>query len=408
MMRAMSDHTDPQKMVLEYSKHIQQIMPTDQLVAISRRDIDPPKYRITRSSTWGLERNPWKEVNSLPVLESGILGELIYSDQPRLINNFNSDPDDPAFEFLDQMRSLIAIPVYDQGVALNMVIMMRRQPDAFDPNQLPDQVWTTNLFGRATQTLVLSDKINQAYEIVDEEMKTIGDLQRSLLPKQLPNIPSMQLAVHYQPATRSGGDYYDFFPMANGAWGIIIADVSGHGSPAAVLMAVTHTLAHTNSMTSITPSQMLEYVNHHLATKYTADTGKFVTAFFGAYDPATRKLTYARAGHNPPRVKRCQDGSLFSLDGVGDPPLGIIKDQTYDQTTVTLETGDQIVFYTDGITEAFNRNHKMFGEDRLDTVLHNCMIDAAGLIDAVLEGLATFTDGHPPDDDRTILVAKIT
>ncbi len=103
----------------------------------------------------------------------------------------------------------------------------------------------SNLFGRATHNLVLSDQLKVAYEAVDYEMKVVADIQRSLLPMQMPSIPTLSLAAHYQTSHRAGGDYYDFFPLPDGKWGILIADVSGHGTPAAVLMAVTHSLAHT-------------------------------------------------------------------------------------------------------------------------------------------------------------------
>jgi len=407
MMRDISRYTDPQQMVLAYSKHVERILSMDRMVATSRRGLDRPQYRITRSTTWGLDRNPWNEQDRLPVFEGGLLGELLYGDEPRLIDDLEVSDQDPAAQFLMGMRSVMAIPVYDQGIALNMVLMMRESAGAFDRDQFADQVWVTNLFGRATKTLVLSIELKKAYEIVDHEMKRIGSLQRSLLPKQLPDIPTMSLAEHYQPVTRSGGDYYDFFPMNDGSWGIMIADVSGHGSSAAVLMAITHVLAHTIAHESMAPARLLEYVNGHLAQRYTSDTGRFVTAFYGIYHPVKRELTYACAGHNPPRLKRCQDGSLFSLDGVGNPPLGIIADQKYDQITQQLQPGDQIIFYTDGIVEAFNPDREMFGLGRLDEALGNCEIDVAGLIESVLAELDRFTRGRPADDDRTILVAKV-
>lgn len=407
LMREISRYTDPQEMVLAYAKRAQEILPTDRLVAISRRDLESPQYRVTRSTTWGLDLDPWRHAEQLPVFDRGLMGELLYGDKPQILDNLIVPNDDPAAEFLMDMRSVMAIPVYEHGKALNMVLMMRRSPNAFDRDRFADQVWTSNLFGRATQTLRLSQQVQQAYSTVDEEMKVIGDLQHSLLPKQLPSIPTMDLAVHYQPAKRSGGDYYDFFPMTDGSWGILMADVSGHGSPATVLMAVVHALAHTYPKPNAGPAQMLQYINTHLTHRYTANTGRFVTAFFGVYQPSSRQLTYACAGHNPPRLKRCRDGSMFSIDGVGNPPLGIVADQRYDETTQSLQIGDQIIFYTDGITEAFNPQSEMFRLERLDHALANCMIDASGLIEAVLSALANFTAGRDADDDRTMLVAKI-
>src|SRR5262249_558922 len=121
----------------------------------------------------------------------------------------------------------------------------------------------------------------------------------SLLPAPLPTIPTLDLATHYQPSQRAGGDYFDFFPLPAGKWGIFIADVSGHGSPAAVLMAVTHCIAHTHPRPPQPPPKVLNYLHRHLATLYTRQNENFITAFYGVYDPSNRTLTYACAGHNP-------------------------------------------------------------------------------------------------------------
>src|SRR5205807_6698835 len=125
---------------------------------------------------------------------------------------------------------------------------------------------------------------------LDRELKIVADIQRSLLPARLPKIPTMDLAAHYQPAQRAGGDYYDFFPLPNDRWGIFIADVSGHGTPAAVLMAVTHCIAHTRPGPPVPPAKVLGYLNHHLATRYTHLSETFVTAFYAIYDPGSRVL----------------------------------------------------------------------------------------------------------------------
>jgi sigma-B regulation protein RsbU (phosphoserine phosphatase) len=238
-MRDMSRQTDPQAMVRAYGMRMRQLMQTDRSVSLSRRDMPPKKYRITRSSMWREEINPWQEKDRLPILEGGLLGELIYGDEPQIIDNLQVSSNDPAAEYFAGMGSLIAIPNFDQGIALNMVVLMRKEPASFQPEQLPMWVWMSNLFGPATHNLVLSAEVKKAYEAVDYELKVVADIQRSLLPKALPRIPNVQLAAHYQTSRRAGGDYYDFFPLPNGQWGILIADVSGHGTPAAVLMAIT-------------------------------------------------------------------------------------------------------------------------------------------------------------------------
>jgi sigma-B regulation protein RsbU (phosphoserine phosphatase) len=407
-MREMSLQTEPQAMVRAYRQKIRQLFPIDRSVSLSRRGLAPPQYRITRSSTWKEEINPWKEVDRLPVLEGGLLGELLYGDKPELIANLEVAADDPAAEFLLGQRSLIAIPMYDQGVALNMVVLMRQEPAAFAPEQFPEWVWLSNLFGRATHNLVLSEQLKEAYTAIDNELKVVGEIQRSLLPAELPTIPTMDLAASYQTSERAGGDYYDFFPLPEGRWGIFLADVSGHGTPAAVLMAITHAIAHTYPGPAKPPGQMLDFLNHHLTTHYTRDSGSFVTAFYGIYDPAKRELTYACAGHNPPRLKRCQDGTLASLNDVAGIPLGVAEEENYDEGVQQLRPRDQIVFYTDGITEARNPDGEMFGLARLDQVLEGCPDTASNLLEEVLRAVERFTAGQAADDDRTVLIASIS
>jgi sigma-B regulation protein RsbU (phosphoserine phosphatase) len=407
-MKEMSQQTDPQEMSRAYGKRMQALRPTDRMVSLSRRGLEYPWYRITRCSLWKENINPWKEPDRLPLLKGGLFAELLYGDEPRLFNEVQLPDDDPAAEYVAGMASMLAIPMYDGGVALNMILVMRREAAAFPEEQFPEIVWLSNLFGRATHNLVLSEQLKTAYEAVDHEMKVVADIQRSLLPSRMPDIPTMSLAAYYHTSHRAGGDYYDFFPLPDGKWGILIADVSGHGTPAAVLMAVTHSLAHSYPGPPTPPGDMLEYVNRHLTARYTTESDTFVTAFYGVYDPVQRTLTYSSAGHNPPRLKRCVDGTLALLDGATALPLGIFPEQSYPEQMYRLVPGDQLVLYTDGITEAHNEQGEMFGLHRLDKVLENCAIGASDLLESVLTALRDFTGSQAIHDDRTLLVAKIS
>ncbi len=407
-VRDMSTHTDPQEMVKNYGQRMRSMLPTDRMIALSRRDMDKPKLRITRDSTWNDEVNPWQQKDRLPIIENGILSELIYGDQPKIFGDFRVEQNDPAYPYLRDARSLIALPNYDNGVALNMVLLMRKDSNAFRVEDFPDLVLSSNLFGRATHNLVLSRQLDDAYHEVDQELIAIANMQRSLLPDELPQISTMELAAHYETSRRAGGDYYDFFKLPNNKWGILIADVSGHGTPAAVMMAVTHSIAHSFPNPPCCPAKMLRYVNERLCKAYTASGSTFVTAFYGVYDPDTRVLDYACAGHNPPRVKRCADGSVFSLDATGGLPLGIEESEDYEPARETFQPGDQIIFYTDGITEAMNAEGQLFGLARLDAAIGDCNLFASGLIKSVLGAVDDFARGRPADDDRTLLTAKIS
>lgn len=406
-MREMSLHTDPQEMVRAYARRMQSILPADRRISLSRRDLQPPLVRVTRYSGWQDEVNPWKQKERLPVLQDGLLSELIYGDEPRIIDDLGVAVDDPGAEFLAGQRSLMAIPLLDHGVALNMVVLTRTEPAAFNREQLPELVWMSNLFGRATHNLVLAEEVRAAYELIDRELQAVADIQRSLLPARLPEIPGITLAAHYQTSRRAGGDYYDVFPLADGRWGLLIADVSGHGTPAAVMMAITHSIAHMYANPADPPGKMLVFLNRHLTQRYLRDVGTFVTAFYAVYDPASRVLTYASAGHNPPRIMRCGRPEVHTLDGSQHFPLGISADEVYQDHVRQLGPGDQLILFTDGITESRNPAGEMFGVARLDAVLRECHQGASDIIDAVLRELETFTAGQPAADDRTLLVARV-
>jgi sigma-B regulation protein RsbU (phosphoserine phosphatase) len=410
MMREMSLQDDPQSMVRTYGSRMRTIMPSDRWLSLSRRGLEFPSYRITRSSTWAEVINPWKQKDRLPLLNGGLLADLLYGDEPRIIEDIAPliRSDDPAFHYLEGQRSLMAMPHYDRGVALNMVVTMLAQPGRYEPEQFPERFWINSLFGRATHNLVLSEELKKAYEIVDRELKVVADIQRSLLPRTLPAIPGLDLAAHYQTSQWAGGDYYDFFELPEGRWGFLIADVSGHGTPAAVMMAILHSLAHGHPGHPEPPSALLEHVNRRLSTRYTAENEVFVTAFYGIYDPARRQFSYSCAGHNPPQLRRCSLGHVDTLEEVGGPPLGLFEDLAYAQATVTLNPGDTLVLYTDGVTEAMDSQNRQFGLDQLNAILSRCNIGASELRDAILKALDDFTGGAPAHDDRTLLVAKVT
>ena len=162
------------------------MMPSDRWISLSRRGLEPPRYRITRSSTWSEPVNPWKEKDKLPLLEGGLLGELIYGDEPRIIDDIAPllTPDDPA---RIPGRPALADghpPLRPRGRAQHGRHDAARSPGPSIREQFPERFWISSLFGRATQTLVLSDELKRAYEIVERELKVVADIQRSLLPRE--------------------------------------------------------------------------------------------------------------------------------------------------------------------------------------------------------------------------------
>lgn len=408
LMRELSLQTDPQAAAKLYGEGVRKgFTYSDAWLAVSRRDLPQPQYRITRSTTWDEEIDPWRQKDRLPLFSTGLLGELLYSNEPAIIDDLPSRlaADDPAASYFRDMKMLISLPTYDNGQALNMSVMLVRDPSKFPMHRIPFMVWQSNLFGRSTLNLVLRQQLQAAYDALDRELMIVGDIQRSLLPPALPQIPTLTVAAHYRTSRRAGGDYYDFFALPDGKWGMFLADVSGHGTPAAVVMAITHAIAHSFPGPSMPPGVLLEYVNRKLTSRYTGEFGTFVTAFYGVYDPAARTLAYACAGHHMPRLRR--ESKIIPLPGASGLPLGIEADESYPVANFTLRPGDLLALYTDGITETFGPQRELFGQDRLDQVLALDGHTAESMVRTVLSALERFAGDSPPTDDQTLLVIRV-
>lgn len=409
LMRAVSLETDPQALVRTYAKGASALFHTDQIVSVSRRDAAEPWYRITRSRRFAREINPWEQKAELPLITGGLLGEWLYDGRPRFVERFEADEMDPAHFHLKDMHAAFVLPQYDRGRAVNMTIMLWEDAGKVNREQLPNALWQGNLFGRTTHTLVLRKQLAGAYESLDREMRLVGAMQRALLPQELPEIPGVELAAEYITSQRAGGDLYDLFPMADGSWGLFIGDVSGHGTPAAVIMAITHALAHAHPGPPEPPDLLMTYLNERLSRHYTSRTPAFVTAFYGVFTPKANgrgpALRYSNAGHPPPRIVR--DGRVITLDAARGLPLGVDDREKYSAAEVTLSPGDLLMLFTDGISEAFNPASQLFGFARLDDALSGSGQSARGAIDAVLRSVGLWAQGRPPADDQTMLTMRV-
>ena len=411
VMRDISGITDPNQLVAAYWRGISDLVSITDYLAVSRRGVEPPFYLVTRSSRFDERINPWTQRDKLPRMSGGVLGDIAYANRPVIIENLPGrlSRDDPAYFFLEGYEALVALPQYDQGEGLNVTMSLLPSGVTPDFEIMPMMHWQAGLFGRGTQNLVLRNQLGDALDRLDAELKAVGEIQRSLLPAELPAIPGFEIAAFYETSARAGGDYYDFFPLADDRWGLFIADVSGHGTPAAVLMAVTHAIAHSDPGKQTPPQDLLTHLNDHLVGSY-ARNGTFVTAFYAVLDPRARTLTYASAGHNPPRLARA--GRVLGLDENAAVPLGIIAGQQYRQATVNLDRGDLLVLYTDGITESMapvrEGSRELFGVERLDRLLTDCSIAQApaGCIEQIRAAADAFREHAPATDDQTLIALR--
>lgn len=254
---------------------------------------------------------------------------------------------------------------------------------------------------------MLEEELREARRQLVTYRDALVAIQRAILPQHLPRVPGLDLAVHFADVEGVGGDFYDVRLIAPSRWAVVIADVSGHGLAAAAILAVVHALGNgvDRQRVPAEPGAALALVNEPLATRYLASTGKFVTAFVGLYDAETQVLTYASAGHPPPRLIR--NNVVRRLDGVSGLPLGLDGTSTYEQSSLELQPGDRLVLFTDGVTESRNAAQSLFGDERLDALLTAPVNSAAELLSRVTGSVRTFREGRPAGDDETCLIALV-
>ena len=227
------------------------------------------------------------------------------------------------------------------------------------------------------------------------------DIQRALLPREIPQVRGFSIAGAWQPAKLVGGDYYDVFPLPGDRLALAVADVSGKGMAAALLMSNLQATTKAYASTTASPRELCVLVNRAITS--TIASGKFITFFFGVLDAATMRFTYSNAGHNHP-VLRSQDGTCRKL-GAGGAVLGIFPDAPYEEGEVPLSPGDQLVIFTDGIVEAANSGEQEFGEERLISVMGANPSAAAGTLrDLVMQDVTRFCRGDFADDATLLTV----
>ena len=227
-------------------------------------------------------------------------------------------------------------------------------------------------------------------------------VQAGLMPDRLPSIPGFSLAADWRAAREVAGDFYDIFPLAEGRWGIVIADVSDKGAPAALYMAMVRSLIRAVAERASSPAATLMQVNRALDAQSSAEM--FVTVFYAILDPASRALTYANAGHNPPLVRRAAAPGRIEQLPLGGRFIGMLGEVSLADGALRLAPGDALVAYTDGLTDAENSERQDYGLARLNAAITAAPADALALLEHLLADLAAFTGDGPQPDDITLFV----
>jgi len=232
------------------------------------------------------------------------------------------------------------------------------------------------------------------------ELEMARDVQATLIPRHIPELPGFSLVADWRAARQVAGDFYDVFPLAGGRWGIAIADVSDKGAPAALYMAMVRSLLRSKSDQAEDPASVLAEVNRDLLVQSSADM--FVTVFYAVLDPSTRTLTYTNAGHPPPLL-RSPANQVISL-ARGGRPLGMFDEIPLVNESLRFAPREILVAYTDGVTEALNPGGRDYGTARLLKTVASGPQDAAGLMAHLLADHGGFIGEAAPSDDITLLI----
>jgi len=265
------------------------------------------------------------------------------------------------------------------------------------------------IYGYIMQNLVNERSLEKAKLTIEGELKVARDIQMSLVPKTFPPVPvrtEFSLYAALEPAREVGGDLYDFYFVGDDRLFFMIGDVSGKGVPAALFMAVTRTVM----KAKIQPADaglglIVNKVNSALCEGN--DTSMFVTAFCGFLYLSTGDVTYINAGHNPPAIVKA-DGSVSFLKTAANVPLGVMEDMNYSEGKLHLDPGETLVMYTDGVTEATNRQKAFFTEASLLKALRGSSgTSVRGIVENTIGAVHQFAAGAEPADDITLLVMRM-
>lgn len=303
-------------------------------------------------------------------------------------------------------RGHAVIPLIADARSIGVLMVDTRQPRQLTEDEVRFLCLMANQAAMAIEKARLHEEALKRQRL-EEEMAVGRQIQFSLLPEACPLIPGWEMAAFYQPARQVGGDFYDFFdlPGEPDRLGMVIADVADKGVAAALFMALSRSIIRGKAIVpDVNPAMVLKRANRLILKDSRARL--FVTACYAMPNTQTGRLVYSLAGHNRPLWWQAATRVCVELTGRGTV-LGIFDEIELEEHAVTLAPGDLLVFYTDGITEAMNADHQLFGEERLQTVI--CDHAATGpqdVITAIVAAVQSFTGGGPPSDDLTLFVVQ--
>jgi sigma-B regulation protein RsbU (phosphoserine phosphatase) len=332
--------------------------------------------------------------NSLKIGKQGMVGYVAGTGQMRYAPDVRKDTYYIGCE--ESTLSEVAIPLHVEGKLIGVFTASHPELDAFPAEQLRLLQALCSYVAVAVHNARRFQQERSERQLMSREANEARKIQEALLPRSSPYIPGFAVTGLSTPAGAVGGDWYDFIPFDDGRWGLVLADVSGKGTAAALLMSATRGILRSLA-TACCPSEVLTKLNELLVNDF--PSGRFVTMLYAILDPATRTLRFSSAGHLRPLL--IENSHAHFLDTERGLPLGI-GPGGYSEAQVQLAPGSRLLFYSDGITEATNLEDDEYGAARLEK--HFRRTDASA--ESILEDVRTFANGAGLHDDATVILVK--
>ncbi|MBP1683233.1 MAG: Serine phosphatase RsbU, regulator of sigma subunit [Ignavibacteriaceae bacterium] len=367
--------------------------------AIEHPDYHFPGQKIGGIAKRGYEEHP-VEADEMLSKGKGIIGYVINSKESLIIDDVRKD--DRYIMGRKNTLSEVAVPIIKNDKAIGALDVESDRLSAFDQHHLEILQFFADASAISLEKAILHHQILEKKKL-EEQMQIAKDVQSSLLPAQPPEINGYDIAGICIPTYEIGGDYYDYIKLDANHLAIVIADVSGDGIPAALIMASFRAMLRNQLKINNEPAVIMNELNQQIPE--VSRKRDFITAFYGKLNFMEDTFTYTNCGHNPPLLLRA-NGDLILLEQ-GGPSLNIIKDAKFNSDSINLAKGDQIIFYTDGVTETFGNDLKEYGFERLQKVILESQNKSANeIINNIVESTRNFSTINLYRDDFTLVVLK--
>jgi sigma-B regulation protein RsbU (phosphoserine phosphatase) len=342
----------------------------------------------------------------------GVIGSVARTGRPVLVADAAGDPrvavhDDPAL----RIRSLIAAPVHFRGEFFGVLCVVNPADGlAFTANDLSLVCSLAEQAGMAIHNQSLL-RYQLEKRQLDLDLALASSIQQMLVPQQSPVVPGLAVDARYRPAQQVGGDFYDLIPLPGGRLGVAVADVSGKGIAASLLMAICRTNLRQVALRLESPTEVLAEVNSAMGGEIRQ--GMYVTMIYAIVDPARDELRFARAGHELPLLRHAGADGTVQTEFIGSEgmPVGLVPDETFRpvlvEERVDFHTGDVFVLYTDGLTEAPNNAGQEFSGERVAEALRDLgELLPAAVNDGIIARMQRFTGTEQIHDDFTLVTVR--